>query len=61
MTLSCDSDPDTDGSDYSENNNINTCTTTNKEVQNSNLHSLMFDFRKQCLNSKNIPIPVLVF
>jgi hypothetical protein len=24
------------------------------------VHSFMFDFRKQCLNSKNIHVPVLI-
>ena len=60
--LYCDSDPDPDGSeDGKDNIKINTCSTTNTEVQKSNLHSIMFDFRKQCLNGKNIHVPVLVF
>lgn len=55
--------PDTDGSEDGEDNNINIniCSTTNTEVQKNNLHSFMFYFRKQCLNSKNIHVPVLVF
>ena len=60
--LSCDSDPDPDGSEDGEDNiNINICSTTNTEMLKSNLHSFMFDFRKQCLKGKNIYVPVQVF